>query len=818
MAVREVIYLTVLEVFDIAARQDVKLFFSNVGLASTPSDFPENTFFDPRIIRPIRIQRNMFAPGRTFGPSQVGLGDLVLTNADGGLDFLDDYAFDGRRITQYRGRRGAGGKFKQVLVASIAGKPILTRDKFVLKVRDRQTDVDVEVQATKYGGGNALPLGLDGVASDLRGKPKPFLVGKVINIAPPVVNTSKLIYQVHDGVIASLDAVYDRGVNLSRSLQSWTQETTPVATDLFDAAFATGTWMAMGAAGVLLTSTDGGANWISRTSQFGADTVRRGIFSPSLNVFLIVGDNNKISASGPTGVTWVARTSVFAALTRINDVAFGNGFFCVVGDSNQIQTSPDGATFTSRVSAFAPGDNITSIVFSEEQTLFVAGGQNGKIQTSPDGITWTLVESGLDSTVTVLGMAFGNGLFIGAGESTGGTDIVISTSPDGIAWTSRRRDGYSFTDLTFSEFIGRFVGTATHAGYSHALLSTRDGQRWDYHSAGFDTSAVQGVGSNSEGEILSVSLGGKVGSADPPPAPYGSEADLLADALAPPAGSFNVFLAGGYFRLGSTPVGLVTADVTEGATPADQTAAQIYIRIGEKVGLDEQVDYNAQDILKLDADRPDIVGIWTGIGPIFASELFNAIAESIGGWWGVGAEGQFRIQEVFDPRLQPALLEFTDDDMTVDLNQVLVEDPGRGIPNFKTIVRYARNYAPSGDLAFGVSESRRAELAQQWRTVEATDTTLLNVHLLAREQIYETLLLDEAEAQAQADAFQNLRGVKRRPYSFAVDYTQENELLDLGVFIKITHPRFGLSEGKNFIVISEDKDPRSNEINLIAWG
>jgi len=499
-------------------------------------------------------------------------------------------------------------------------------------------------------------------------------------------------------------------------------------------------------------------------------------------------------------------------------VAFGNGFFCVVGDANTIQTSPNGVSFTLRTSAFAPGDRITSIVFSEELTLFVAGGQLGKIQTSPDGITWTLVESGLDSTVTVFGMAFGNGLFIGAGESSGGTDIVLSTSPDGIAWTSRRRDGYSFTDLAFSEFIGRFIGTATHAGYSHALLSTRDGQRWDYHSAGFDTSAVQGVGTNSEGEILSVSLGGKVGSADPPPAPYGSEADLLADALAPPAGSFNVFLEGGFFRLGSTPVGLVTADVTEGATDADRTAAQIYIRVGEKIGLDEQVDYNDQDILKLDADRPDIIGIWTGLGPIFASIIFDAIAQSIGGWWGIGADGKFRIQEVFDPRLQPALLEFTEDDMTVDLNQVLVEDPGRGIPNFKSILRYARNYAPTDDLAFGVSESRRSELAQQWRTVEAVDTTVLNAHLLAREQIYETLLTEEADAQAQADSFQQLRGVKRRPYSFGVAFSRENELLDLGVFIKITHPRFGLSEGKNFIIISEDKDPRSNEINLIAWG
>ncbi|KKL24278.1 hypothetical protein LCGC14_2416890, partial [marine sediment metagenome] len=53
------------------------------------------------------------------------------------------------------------------------------------------------------------------VAGDLKGKPKPVLYGVVQNIAPPLVNTSKLIYQVADATLNSVDAVYDRGVALT---------------------------------------------------------------------------------------------------------------------------------------------------------------------------------------------------------------------------------------------------------------------------------------------------------------------------------------------------------------------------------------------------------------------------------------------------------------------------------------------------------------------------------------------------------------------------------------------------------------------------
>ena len=61
-----------------------------------------------------------------------------------------------------------------------------------------------------------LPDGVEGVEDDLKGKPKPRCYGECLNVSPPWVNTSKLIFQVHDGLIEDIVTVYDKGVALTK--------------------------------------------------------------------------------------------------------------------------------------------------------------------------------------------------------------------------------------------------------------------------------------------------------------------------------------------------------------------------------------------------------------------------------------------------------------------------------------------------------------------------------------------------------------------------------------------------------------------------
>lgn len=188
--------------------------YATQAYVTKAADTPAHTFYEGRIAQPGNIQRAVFGRRTTFGQSDIGYGELVLVNADGGLDSLLTYGFAGFGITIKRGTiypNQASPTWDTVLVG-VMDSVDFTWSEVSIKVRDRQQELANPLQATRYGGTNALPAGLDGVAEDLKGKPKPLLYGKALNFAPPLVNTTRRIYQLSDGLIQSVDAVYDRGV------------------------------------------------------------------------------------------------------------------------------------------------------------------------------------------------------------------------------------------------------------------------------------------------------------------------------------------------------------------------------------------------------------------------------------------------------------------------------------------------------------------------------------------------------------------------------------------------------------------------------
>lgn len=191
------------------------LYFAMRGFTSKSTDTPANTHFDGILSQPAVMSRTMFAPLATKGRSTTNYGDLVLRNENGLLDGFAFYRFDGRAITIRRGAQGAAypSAFTTDLVGTMAGPPEITQKEVTLMLRDRQASADIPIQPTKYTGAG---LGtLEGVAGDLKGKPKPVLFGKVENISPHCVETAKLIFQIHDGANVTIQAVRDRGVALT---------------------------------------------------------------------------------------------------------------------------------------------------------------------------------------------------------------------------------------------------------------------------------------------------------------------------------------------------------------------------------------------------------------------------------------------------------------------------------------------------------------------------------------------------------------------------------------------------------------------------
>lgn len=207
-----------IEVYDASIPGTRTLRYATQGYVTGSSDTPANTYYEGRIQQPGNIQRTMFSQASTTGRSQIGYGALVLVNNDGGLDHLLGYSFAGRAITIKLGTvlPNSGGVPTWVTVLrGTMEQAELSWQRVTIRVRDRLLDLAKPIQQTRYAGNNALPNGLEGGSDDLKGKPKPLVFGRVWNIAPPLVNTTRLIYQVHDGsALQGLGEVYDRGVPL----------------------------------------------------------------------------------------------------------------------------------------------------------------------------------------------------------------------------------------------------------------------------------------------------------------------------------------------------------------------------------------------------------------------------------------------------------------------------------------------------------------------------------------------------------------------------------------------------------------------------
>lgn len=210
------IYLAEVTVYDPTLATEKTLYYSSgQGYVTEPDDTPANTVYEPRIEQPALLRLDCFSQGSTGGATQVGYGELVLVNTDGGLDELADYAFDGRTVVIKIGAPDAVYSAFQTVFRGVMVAPALEYRRVSLRLRDAQALLATDLQTTLYAGDNALPDGLEGTEDDLKDRPKPLCWGRVLNISPPCVNTSKLIYQIHDGALAALSAVYDNGVALT---------------------------------------------------------------------------------------------------------------------------------------------------------------------------------------------------------------------------------------------------------------------------------------------------------------------------------------------------------------------------------------------------------------------------------------------------------------------------------------------------------------------------------------------------------------------------------------------------------------------------
>lgn len=300
-------------------------------------------------------------------------------------------------------------------------------------------------------------------------------------------------------------------------------------------------------------------------------------------------------------------------------------------------------------------------------------------------------------------------------------------------------------------------------------------------------------------------------------ADYATNALLLA--AAPGAGTYATCFAEGLFRLGSSPAGQVTADIKQGAAAGNRTAAQLAKAIVIGAGGVASGDVTAADITALDAANSAEVGLWSAAGGAeTCQQALDAICNSVGAWWGFDRLGKFRFARLEAPGGTPVAEIGTADIIRID--RVATRDAGRGVPAWKARLNYRRYWTvQASDLAGAVTDARRGDLAQEWRSVESSDSAVKTRHPLAPVLDWDSLLIDGTAAQAECDRRLTLYKAERARYEarIALD-TDLVGVVDLGAVVRLTVPRFGMGAGKLLRVIGLRPDLRLRLLDLTLWG
>lgn len=203
-------------------------------------------------------------------------------------------------------------------------------------------------------------------------------------------------------------------------------------------------------------------------------------------LWVAAGSNGELETS-PDGITWTPRVSQFGADSIYGvahtGLAGGDGLWTAVGVNGKISTSVDGITWVARVSNFPGGFNIFDVShngISGGGYLWVCCGSGANYSTSADGIIWAnnTTGTGIEDLWSV---TYNSGAWV-IGDRTGSiSDLLYSTS--GTAWSVVYAQNYfrtantpGFTGVTSSGSL--FIATSDGTQTNPQSLTSLDGINW----------------------------------------------------------------------------------------------------------------------------------------------------------------------------------------------------------------------------------------------------------------------------------------------------------------------------------------------------
>lgn len=294
---------------------------------------------------------------------------------------------------------------------------------------------------------------------------------------------------------------------------------------------------------------------------------------------------------------------------------------------------------------------------------------------------------------------------------------------------------------------------------------------------------------------------------------YASQADM--EANSPASGFFRAWPAGGFFRIGSYDAQQITADVTQGATAAQRTVAQVLIGLAMSAGI-PVAEISMSDVAQMDTMNSSPIGIWLDDDSTTFANAMDQAAASIGAWYGFDGKGILRMGQLTAP-VGPAKVVLAKHEILGGIERRAPAD--NGMPTWSVTVNHSRNYTVQTSGLAGSATARQAFVSQETRAANAIAAEIKTQWLLATTITIDTLLTTGPAADAEAARLLALYKVRRDIFEIPIDLSDFAAhpvgMLDV---IGADYPRFQLNTGRLFRVIGFVYENSSNNVTLVTWG
>jgi hypothetical protein len=761
-------------------------------------------WYEERLKQPGLYTTNLFSAGTTSGESQVGSGETVLANSDGKLDYLANWGFDGRSIVFKQFTESLG---LVLVMGCTMQQPTFTSTDVSILTKDGLAKLNVPIQTTTYGGTNVAPGGIDG-SDDIKGSAKPLVFGPVYNITVKEVNTSKLIFQVHEGA-AAIPAAYDMGVPLLQE-SDYTDESDMMANAPAEGKYRVwssatyGTFARLGSspAGTVTFDVVEGATAADRTAaQIAKRMALRALTSGEISSADVSALDAKNSAE--VGI-YIADGSTTTILQCLDQVLGSIGAWYVPDINGVLRmgrleapagtpdiTLTDGTDITNleRVRSNDAGKGVPAykVNLRYQKNWTVQSGSD--LAGSIGSFKWNIHT--LPTTANWQGLAYGNGIFV---LTVGSTNTVYS-SPDGINWTLRSMPvSAAWHRVTYGG--GKFVAVATGTTAAYSL----DGITWVQCT--MPSSQMWWDVTYGGGKFVAVDAngGGKVAvSTDGINWTENSVSGMSGYSMT------QVSFGNGVFVItASTPSSCKILTSFDGATWASDDAVFVtgIVTFGNGVFVILETPGSPANRAAISKD-----------GIIWEIKTLPTSAQ-----WYIARYCGDRFVLVPDETSQATLIS-TDG---VSWEVLWISSPvahrwkdvayGQG----RTIT--IQNQSDVSAIFDSITpESSRTWYSNEYRTVTDQDASVQTAHLLSPELNFDTLLIDLAAAQAECTRRLNLYKVRRDMLQGDVP-SSVRAYVQPGKQVKLYGPRYYLSSGKQFIEIGIVVDWESNKTTPLLWG